>query len=280
MRRITFAKTRWVQVLASGVVLFIATEQAFRLTGNPNYFPTVLLLGSFVMPVAFVTYVYGRESTLDTHTESPLGSVILSFLVGGAVGVVIAGILEFQTLSGLTPANLFGVGLIEEAAKLVLPIFLFLRGRFRSEMDGILFGVAAGMGFASLETMGYGLVVFVNSLGDINELEQVLLLRGILSPVGHAAWTGLVCGILWRERQRKGRGLLSLAAFGAFIAAVILHTLWNLSNSIEGQSTASVVYSSLGNVAVAAVSLTLLIRRLRESRRFSVSSTSNSSPGA
>lgn len=278
--RVTFAKTRWVQVLVGGVVLFIATEQAFRLTGNPNYFPTVLLLGSFVMPVAFVTYMYGRESTLDTHTESPLGSVILSFFVGGAVGVVIAGILEFQTLSGLTPASLFGVGLIEEAAKLILPIFLFLRGRFRSEMDGILFGVAAGMGFASLETMGYGLVVFVNSLGDINELEQVLLLRGILSPVGHAAWTGLVCGILWRERQRKGCGLLSLAAFGAFIAAVILHTLWNLSNSIEGQSTASVVYSSLGNVAVAVVSLTLLIRRLRESRRFSVSSTSNSSPGA
>jgi RsiW-degrading membrane proteinase PrsW (M82 family) len=126
------------------------------------------------------------------------------------------------------------------------------------------------MGFASLETMGYGLVSFINAKGDINVLDQVLLVRGLLSPVGHAAWTGLVCGVLWRERQRKKPGLFGLATFTAFVAAVILHTLWDLSNSLAGQTMATLVLALLGNLAVAAASLTLLIRRLREARLYSV----------
>jgi len=62
--------------------------------------------------------------------------------------------------------------------------------------------IAAGMGFAALETMGYGLVSFMQSRGDILILQQVLLIRGLLSPAGHAAWTGFVCAVLWRERER------------------------------------------------------------------------------
>ncbi len=194
----------------------------------------------------------------------------LCFMVGGAIGVVAAGVVEFETLKSLSALGLLGVGAIEEAAKLIFPIGLFLWASYRSEMDGILFGVAAGMGFASLETMGYGLVSFAKSGGNINVLDQVLLVRGLLSPVGHAAWTGLICGVLWRERQRKKHGLFGLATFTAFVVAVILHTLWDLSNSLSGQTMSSLVLALLGNLAVATVSLTLLIRRLREARLYSV----------
>jgi RsiW-degrading membrane proteinase PrsW (M82 family) len=268
-RQAFYKKLKWLWVLIVGILLFIAAEQALRFTGNPNFFPTVLLLGSFVIPVTFVTYIYERERRLDTHAGSPLVVATLCFLVGGAIGVVAAGVLEFETLQNLSALGLLGVGAIEEAAKLIFPVGLFLWGRYRSEMDGILFGVAAGMGFASLETMGYGLVSFVRAGGDINVLEQVLLVRGILSPVGHAAWTGLICAVIWRERQRGKRGRSVLAAFIVFIVAVILHTLWDLSNSLAGSATASMVFAMLGNLAVAAASLTLLIQRLREARRYS-----------
>jgi RsiW-degrading membrane proteinase PrsW (M82 family) len=268
-RQAFYKRRKWPWVLIVGILLFVAADQALRFTGNPNFFPTVLLLGSFTVPVTFVTYIYERERRLDTHTESPLLAATLCFLVGGAVGVVAAGVVEFETLKSLSAPGLLGVGAIEEAAKLIFPVGLFLWGRYRSEMDGILFGVAAGMGFASLETMGYGLVSFIKAGGDINVLDQVLLVRGLLSPVGHAAWTGLVCAVLWRERQRKKRGRFVLAAFIVFIVAVVLHTLWDLSNSLAGSTTASMVFALLGNLAVAGVSLTLLIRRLRESRRFS-----------
>jgi RsiW-degrading membrane proteinase PrsW (M82 family) len=263
-------KHKWLWVGIGGILLFIAAEQALRFTGNPNFFPTVLLVGSFTIPVAFVTYIYERERRLDRHSNSPLMTAALCFLVGGAVGVVAAGVVEYQTLKSLSAPALLGVGAIEEAAKLIFPIGLFLWASYRSEMDGILFGVAAGMGFASLETMGYGLVGFANAGGNVNVLDQVLLVRGLISPVGHAAWTGLVCGVLWRERQRKNRGLFNWATFGVFVVAVILHALWDLSNSLSGQTTASLVLALLGSLAVAAVSLTLLIRRLREARLYSV----------
>jgi RsiW-degrading membrane proteinase PrsW (M82 family) len=200
-RQAFYKRRKWPWVLIVGILLFVAADQALRFTGNPNFFPTVLLLGSFTVPVTFVTYIYERERRLDTHTESPLLAATLCFLVGGAVGVVAAGVVEFETLKSLSAPGLLGVGAIEEAAKLIFPVGLFLWGRYRSEMDGILFGVAAGMGFASLETMGYGLVSFIKAGGDINVLDQVLLVRGLLSPVGHAAWTGLVCAVLWRERR-------------------------------------------------------------------------------
>ena len=37
-------------MLVVGIVMFVATEQGLELTGNLNFFPTVLLLGAFTVP--------------------------------------------------------------------------------------------------------------------------------------------------------------------------------------------------------------------------------------
>ncbi len=60
-RQAFIKRWRWLWVGIAGILLFVAAEQALRFTSNPNFFPTVLLLGSFTIPVAFVTYVYERE---------------------------------------------------------------------------------------------------------------------------------------------------------------------------------------------------------------------------
>jgi len=72
------------------------------------------------------------------------------------------------------------------------------------------------MGFAALETMGYGLVALIRSQGDVGVLEEVLLIRGLLSPVGHATWTGLICAVLWHKREQTG-----LIIGGASLALLI-----------------------------------------------------------
>ena len=48
---------------------------------------------------------------------------------------------------------MLAVGLIEESVKLAVPLWLFLRRRFPAPADGMLAGVAAGTGFAVLESM-------------------------------------------------------------------------------------------------------------------------------
>jgi len=269
--RIRFFKRRWFQIFFGGLLLFIATEEAFKITGNPNFFPTVILLGALLVPVSFIAYVYDRIPA----KEVSLTCILVCFLGGGAVGLIAAGLLEFQTIQKLGIPMLLVVGLVEEGAKLIFPMIQYSRWKYRSEADGLLFGVAAGMGFAALETMGYGLVALIQSRGNINVLEQILLIRGLLSPAAHAAWTGFICAVMWRERGRKGHGLLSPSVIGAFILAIVLHSLWDTVNSLAGTAPGGIIFVILGNVAIAATSLTLLIRRMGEAIRYGESTTSS-----
>jgi len=258
--KVHFFRQNWFLVLLGGLILFISTDWALSSTSNPNFLPTVILIGAFLVPITFVFYIYQRIPP----GEIPAPTVVITFIWGGALGTVVAGILEYQTIRQLGVAQLFGVGLIEEAAKLILPVAIFLRGRFRHEADGLLFGIAAGMGFAALETMGYGFVSFIQSRGSISILNQTLLIRGLLSPVGHAAWTGIVCAALWGQRERFGRITINWVVIGTFILAVALHASWDILGSISTLlASNSSAFDIVGIIVVGGISLWLLIRKIR-----------------
>ncbi len=261
MGKLSFVRHTWFVVLVSGLALFLATDWAMTATSNPNFVPTVILLGAFVVPATFVVYTYGRVPV----GEIPWSTVAVTFLWGGALGTVVAGYLEYQTALHMPVLMIIGVGLIEESAKLVLPVILFFRDRYCPQGDGILLGVAAGMGFAALETMGYAFVAILAARGGADVLYQVLLIRGVLSPAGHAAWTGLVCGVLWRERQRIGHAVLNWPVISAFLLVVVLHSSWDIFGSIStvlGPQFSALDFIDLG--VIAGVSLWLLIRRMHD----------------
>ncbi len=266
--KLTYVKLKslfqpWLQILLGGLVLFLAFEQVFKATGRQGYFPFVLLLGAFTVPVAFVAFFYEHVR----HREISMPLLTTSFVVGGATGLAAAAFLEFTTLSGTGVLDLVGVGLIEESVKLLFPIAMYVLWRFRHEADGLLFGIAAGMGFAGLETVAYGLSSFVQSQGNTDVLQQVLFLRGFLSPAGHAAWTGFVCAVLWRERERKGRATINIAVIGAFSLAISLHFLWNAVNTLRGHTSNSLAVTGFASLAIASISLTLVIRRYLEAKK-------------
>lgn len=257
-----FLKQRWFQIFMVGTVLFFGTEQALKFTNNVNFVPTVILLGAFLVPVTFVAYFYGQERALDKkiHVDFPLPIIANSFLVGGVIGSVVAGFLEYATLRTSSVFNVAGVAVIEEAAKLIFPVALFIHGRYRSEADGLLFGITSGMGFAALETMGYGLIALLQSQGSIDALEEVLLVRGLLSPVGHAAWTGLVCAVLWKQRTKTGKSFQPVV-LSVFILVVAMHAVWNIVSTFN-----QVYLIYIGYAVVGSISLTLLISRLRDAK--------------
>ena len=47
---------RWVAVFLSGLLLWILSVLVTGLTGNLNLIPTVVMLGSFLVPATAVTY--------------------------------------------------------------------------------------------------------------------------------------------------------------------------------------------------------------------------------
>jgi RsiW-degrading membrane proteinase PrsW (M82 family) len=214
----------WLQILVAGAILYFAMERVLVSTGNINLVPGVICLGAFLGPVAFVAYVYERAP------EVPLHTLMWCFLAGGVLGVSAAGLIEYQTLVTYRALPTAAIGLAEETSKLIMPFCFFLLWRYRREADGLLFGVASAMGFAAFESMGYGLTVLIASGGRIDALERVLLVRNLLSPAGHAAWTGLVCAALWRARIDPSP-LAKLGFLATFAAAVGLHALWDSSTS-------------------------------------------------
>jgi protease PrsW len=183
-------RRRWFQVFVSGLILLYLVERTLVATSNPNYVPSIILLGAFLVPITFVTYLYERLPGWDV----PLPALAVCFLWGGVLGTVVAGTLEYDVIRALGFLPKLGIGLIEESAKLIVPLVLYFLGRYRSEAAGIVLGVATAAGFAGLETMGYGFVSLLSAKGNLGVLDEVLLVRGLTSPAGHLSWMRLVGG--------------------------------------------------------------------------------------
>jgi len=217
----------WVGVLILGSLAYVLVLRTLTRTENLNFVPSLILLGSIVVPVTVLVFA----ASGGRRIVAPTGMVVFTAIAGGVIGTVAAGTLEYDTLHTLGALPMILVGLIEESAKLIVPLLLLLVVRRPDPQSGVIIGVASGMGFATLETMGYGFNALL-SQGNLAAVEQTLLLRALLSPAGHVAWTGLTVAALWRipSAARKGRAVAVAAA--AFVGAVLLHAAWDGSNSL------------------------------------------------
>lgn len=233
---------RWLVVLLSGLGLFLAVLAVLLDSGNPVYVPSLLLLGAAVVPVTFTTFVVERNVTRRLST----GHILAGAVLGGVIGAVVAGQLEFETIRQLGSLPTVFIGLIEETAKLAVPAVMLAWRRTRA-MDGLVLGVAVGSGFAALETMGYAFVALLHAGGQLEPVTVLLMLRAVASPGGHGAWTGLACAALFAIRTARRRWLGWLRFLLVFAGVVGLHATWD--------STAS----GYGHLVVAGVSFIVLI---------------------
>lgn len=214
----------WVVVLVVGVVLFELVRRTLVATQNPNFVPSLILLGAAVVPAAFLTFVAGRRLPVDL----PASTLAMTALLGGVIGTVVAGTLEYDTLQRLGALPMVAVALIEETAKLLVPLVLLVLPRFRrGPANGLVLGVASGAGFAALETMGYAVTALLQTRGQLAAVDGTLLLRGLMSPAAHMAWTGLTAAALWRAAARHWHARAIGGFLGVFVVAVALHTCWD-----------------------------------------------------
>jgi protease PrsW len=70
-----------------------------------------------------------------------------------------------------------------------------------------------------------------------------------------------------RERLRAGHAVLNGKVVGAFATAVVLHALWDTFNLLRGATFVNSLSLELLSLLVAVVSLTLLIKRVKEASR-------------
>jgi protease PrsW len=223
------AETRrpWLRIFLTGLVLWLATVATTFATGNPNLIPTLVLLGSFLVPVTFVAWAYERRDTGELST----GLMLSTFITGGVLGVLGASVLESYLLRP-SPWLFFSVGLIEEAVKLAALMVLTRHLQTRSVRDGMILGASVGFGFAAFESAGYAFSALfsVNGLST-TDLVQTELLRGLLTPVGHGLWTAILGGVLFGA-SKGHRFAITPSVVLAYLGVSVLHGLWDSMHSI------------------------------------------------
>ena len=223
----TRSRRPWLRIFLSGLGLWVATVVVIFATGNPNLIPTLVLLGSFLVPVTFVAWAFERR---DTGELTP-SLVFSTFLTGGVLGVLAASVLEAYLLEP-SPALFLGVGLIEEAVKLAALALLTRHLVTKSVRDGMVLGAAVGFGFAAFESAGYAFTALftVNGL-SLLQVVQTEILRGLLSPVGHGLWTAILGGVLFSGSTRRHFAITGRLIL-AYLGVSALHALWDSMHGI------------------------------------------------
>lgn len=189
------------------------------------------LFGTFVLDavgVTLMTLVPGLLLLvwlrgLDRFEPEPWGVVLMAFgwgilcaLFVIPINTIVVGLFAFPSIAGFT----------EELAKAAVVVFIashrILRKEFNGPTDGLVYGGAAGLGFAAAENVDY--VIGITALtGDVF---AGLALRSVLM-LNHMFWTGITGGFLGLMMLRHGRvGPRDLMI--GFVPAMVLHGLNNL----------------------------------------------------
>jgi protease PrsW len=159
-----------------------------------------------------------------------------------AVGDLLLGQGNGDKVSAVISAPLF-----EEAAKgaFLLAIMLKLREEFDGVIDGVVYAGLVAAGFAFTENIYYfGRAFDEHGFGDASTggVVTAFILRGVLSPFTHPLFTcmiGVGIGIAARSASRQ---IQILAPLGGYLAAVVLHALWNGAATLGGGKTFLNIY--------------------------------------
>ena len=231
----------WWAVFLIGLVMWAAAFGVARITRNVILLPTIVLLGSFLVPVTAVVWY------LD-HDPSPALSprrILAAFIIAGVFGVLGASLLEYWLVSVGILGSL-EVGLIEEAVKGAFIVVVALGVRPFHVRDGMVLGATVGFGFAALESSGYALaslfVVQGNQLYlSLTSVVVTELIRGVLSPFGHGMWSAILGAAIFSAAARRGRLRLSGGVVGTYLAVSVLHGAFDSINGVLGYVVVSLI---------------------------------------
>jgi RsiW-degrading membrane proteinase PrsW (M82 family) len=233
---------RWWLVLPIGLVLWIATVADAFYTNNLILLPTVVLLGSFLVPVTGVVWY------LD-HDPGPALSprrIVSAFILAGVLGALAASVLEYWLVFGPGLFGMLKVGLIEELVKGLLIVAFALGLRSFTTRDGMVLGAAVGFGFAALESSGYALASLFVVQGHqlFLSLQSVVLtelVRGVLAPFGHGLWSAILGGAIFHAAARMGRLRVTWGILIAYIGVSLLHAAFDSFGGIVGYVVISII---------------------------------------
>lgn len=176
---------------------------------------------AYVPSIALLWYFYHK----DKYEPEPRRYVILTFIYGAINSVVIAVFLE-RLIFYAIPSTVFTIALIaalvEEPAKAFVVRVPYRAGQMDGIMDGVVYGAAAGLGFAATENLFYGMGFGAG----------ITLVRALLTPIAHGVWTATVGVGFGLRSENKAYSALPIL----LLVAMFLHFIWNYTASLAQEN--------------------------------------------
>jgi len=270
--RVLLASFLVVLMALSGLLILAAVTSSTGLLG----FLIGLCLALLPVPVVLAAFRW-----VDRYEPEPRALLAFAFFWGATVAALVSAALNTATTmviagtstpeDGMAATAVLVAPWVEEGAKAcaVLAVFLFRRREFDGVVDGIVIAGLTGLGFAFTENVLYfGRAFLAGSeelglSGGLFAAGLTFLLRGVLSPFAHPLFTVLT-GIGFGLAVRTSNGLVRwLAPVAGFLAAVLLHALWNYS-AVGGLAAFLTGYAVIMVPAFALVIAVALWSRRRE----------------
>ncbi|MEO8745975.1 MAG: PrsW family glutamic-type intramembrane protease [Candidatus Dormiibacterota bacterium] len=207
-----------------------------------------ILVAAFLVPVLYLVYLYEAQ----VYRDEP--AIVLGFTIGG--GIVAGIVLTVFERAVYNPFQYFpnplshasvSIGalllaglvfpIVEEALKPLPAIFFPKRTDFPETVDGLVFGVAAGLGFSLAQSLiGFSSVItsLPAHVAPGNWIYDLTTLA-VFQPLLQGSATGVVVAAIWRYR----RGSLGGREIGGVAMAVIAHVAFTLGTSLLREMSAS-----------------------------------------
>jgi RsiW-degrading membrane proteinase PrsW (M82 family) len=219
---------RWAFAVGIGGILLLYAA---------GLIPAAILVAILLVPLLYLIYLYEAQ----VYRDEP--ATVLGFTIGGGLVIGLVVTLVERALTdpfssvgnplGTASVNvgaLLAVGIlmpvVQEALKPLPALLLPNRAGFPETVDGLVFGIAAGLGFSVAEAF----VVFSSALTGLpghmspgNWIYELATIA-VFQPLLQGSATGIVVAAIWRYR----RGRLSKRELGGLAMAVLAHVAFSL----------------------------------------------------
>jgi RsiW-degrading membrane proteinase PrsW (M82 family) len=225
------------------------------------------VLSSIAMTAVLLAYLW-----LDRWEPEPPRLLIFAFLWGASVAVVLAMVLSLVFEAVVNPGGgadvsamsvVLGAPVIEEAAKGMF-LLLMMTGRRRTELnsltDCLVYAGLVGAGFAWLED-----ILYISGAQTLGESLLTAAMRLIMAPFAHSLFTTMFAVGVYFSLQRRDAGSRLGCLVVGYLAAVLMHALWNGSSLLGG--AAYLLTYVLWMVPIFALTIGLAVTSRRREQR-------------